>query len=70
MINNNFTDILNQETKQDNINFSNKKIENKKITPFRIFFGSRTHAQITQVIRELKKTNYRPIMSVLGMRYL
>ncbi|KAG2244313.1 hypothetical protein Bca52824_093840 [Brassica carinata] len=33
-----------------------------------IFYASRTHAQITQVIREYRKTAYRVPMAVLGAR--
>ncbi|PRP75077.1 hypothetical protein PROFUN_03913 [Planoprotostelium fungivorum] len=33
-----------------------------------IFYCSRTHSQIAQVVRELKKTIYKPRMSVLGSR--
>jgi hypothetical protein len=42
----------------------------KSVTPFRIYYGSRTHAQISQVLRELKKTSYRPVMAVLGLTVL
>lgn len=33
-----------------------------------IVYTSRTHSQLKQVIRELKTTNYRPRMSILGSR--
>ena len=33
-----------------------------------IIYASRTHSQLTQVIRELKATRYRPRMAVLGSR--
>ena len=33
-----------------------------------IYFCSRTHKQIQQVIDQLKKTEYRPTMAVLGSR--
>ncbi|XP_028548850.1 regulator of telomere elongation helicase 1 homolog [Dendrobium catenatum] len=33
-----------------------------------IIYSSRTHSQLKQVIRELKTTNYRPRMGVLGSR--
>jgi fanconi anemia group J protein len=34
----------------------------------RIFYASRTHAQITQVVAELRKSGYRPSMTVLASR--
>jgi hypothetical protein len=36
----------------------------------KIFFGSRTHKQLVQIIKELKTTTYRPNMTVLGSRDL
>ena len=33
-----------------------------------IVYASRTHSQLTQVIKELKSTSYRPRLSVLGSR--
>ena len=48
-------------------NVGTKKIFKKKIP--RIYFGTRTHKQITQIIRELKKTEYSQVrMSILGSR--
>ena len=41
--------------------------ENKKRQPV-IFYTSRTHAQIANVIKELKKTIYRPINAVISSR--
>ncbi|KAF5186621.1 Fanconi anemia group j protein-like protein [Thalictrum thalictroides] len=41
--------------------------DKKKSIPT-IFYASRTHAQITQVIREYRKTSYRVPMAVLGSR--
>jgi len=32
----------------------------------RIYYATRTHSQIAQVVRELKRTPYRPSMVVLG----
>ncbi|CAN1127669.1 Fanconi anemia group J protein homolog [Linum perenne] len=43
---------------------SNKK---EKVTPT-IFYASRTHAQISQVVREYRKTSYRVPMTVLASR--
>ncbi|XP_011100424.1 Fanconi anemia group J protein [Sesamum indicum] len=45
----------------------NAKKEKKRLAPT-IFYSSRTHTQISQVIREYKKTSYRVPMAVLGSR--
>jgi Fanconi anemia group J protein len=34
----------------------------------KIFFGSRTHKQLSQIIKELKSTAYKVNMTVLGSR--
>ena len=34
----------------------------------RVYYATRTHSQIAQVVRELKRTSYRPAMTVLGSR--
>jgi hypothetical protein len=34
----------------------------------KIFYASRTHSQLSQVVKELKATSYRPKISVLGSR--
>ena len=34
----------------------------------RVYYATRTHSQIAQVVRELKRTAYRPAMTVLGSR--
>ncbi|CAM9479536.1 unnamed protein product, partial [Chrysoparadoxa australica] len=36
--------------------------------PHTIIYTSRTHSQLSQVVRELKRTNYRPRISLLGSR--
>ncbi|XP_052202294.1 uncharacterized protein LOC127808030 isoform X2 [Diospyros lotus] len=46
---------------------TNNKASKKKTTPT-IFYASRTHSQIAQVIREYKKTTYRVPMAVLASR--
>ncbi|KAL6549145.1 hypothetical protein OROHE_008990 [Orobanche hederae] len=46
---------------------ANAKTEKLRLTPT-IFYSSRTHAQIKQVIHEYKKTSYRAPMAVLGSR--
>ena len=33
-----------------------------------VYYATRTHSQIAQVVRELKRTSYRPAMTVLGSR--
>ncbi|KAI3863649.1 hypothetical protein MKW92_053648 [Papaver armeniacum] len=42
--------------------------EKKKTGLPTIVYTSRTHSQLQQVIQELKRTNYRPKMTVLGSR--
>jgi len=39
-----------------------------KIPIPKIYFCTRTHSQIAQIVSELKSTAYRPVMSVLGSR--
>ena len=34
----------------------------------RVYYATRTHSQIAQVVRELKRTAYRPTMTILGSR--
>ncbi|KAI3465455.1 hypothetical protein Pfo_022118 [Paulownia fortunei] len=46
---------------------TNAKKEKPRLAPT-IFYSSRTHTQISQVIREYKKTSYRVPMAVLGSR--
>ncbi|KAL3845893.1 hypothetical protein ACJIZ3_003296 [Penstemon smallii] len=46
---------------------TNSRKEKSRLAPT-IFYVSRTHGQITQVIREYKKTTYRVPMAVLGSR--
>ncbi|PSS31181.1 Fanconi anemia group J protein [Actinidia chinensis var. chinensis] len=46
---------------------TNNKSSKKKTVPT-IFYASRTHTQITQVIREYRKTTYRVPMAVLASR--
>lgn len=43
-----------------------QKSKNRKVPM--IYYASRTHTQITQVIRELRKTKYHVSMAVLGAR--
>jgi len=33
-----------------------------------IYFGTRTHRQIAQIVKELRSTQYRPAMCILGSR--
>ncbi|KAK3010623.1 hypothetical protein RJ639_012326 [Escallonia herrerae] len=46
---------------------ANGKAQKKKNCPT-VFYASRTHSQITQVIREYRKTTYRVPMAVLASR--
>ncbi|XP_074286525.1 uncharacterized protein LOC141611789 isoform X1 [Silene latifolia] len=46
---------------------TNDKGQKKKVVPT-IFYASRTHSQISQVIREYRKTTYRVPMAVLASR--
>lgn len=39
-----------------------------KPLPTRIIYGSRTHTQLKQVVRELKNTCYRPVVATLASR--
>ncbi len=41
---------------------------NNSIRPSVIIYASRTHSQLSQVVRELKSTDYKPKMVVLGSR--
>ncbi|GAB4818658.1 hypothetical protein N2152v2_005704 [Parachlorella kessleri] len=36
--------------------------------PPKIYYATRTHSQIAQVVRELKRSNYRPRMAILASR--
>ena len=46
---------------------SSKEAKNPSKVP-RVYYATRTHSQIAQVVRELKRTPYRPAMVVLGSR--
>ncbi|XP_058098589.1 uncharacterized protein LOC131243331 isoform X2 [Magnolia sinica] len=46
---------------------TNNRIQRKRTTPT-IYYASRTHSQISQVIREYRKTSYRVQMAVLASR--
>lgn len=44
-------------------------VDPKRPKPFpRIFYSSRTHSQLTQVVAELKRSGYRPRMTLLASR--
>lgn len=47
--------------------FQKRVMAKRKRAPL-IVYASRTHGQLAQVVKELKKTGYRPRMSVLGAR--
>ena len=61
-----FLKHIREELKKEKSN-NLKKGENKKRVPI-IFYTSRTHAQISNAIKELKKTVYRPINAVISSR--
>ncbi|WIA10207.1 hypothetical protein OEZ85_010410 [Tetradesmus obliquus] len=42
--------------------------EDEPVVVPKIYYATRTHSQIAQVVRELKRTTYRPKMAVLGSR--
>ncbi|KAG2176311.1 hypothetical protein INT43_005545 [Umbelopsis isabellina] len=42
--------------------------EDWKAEPPKIFYASRTHSQLSQVVKEIKNTKYRPKVCVLGSR--
>ncbi|GJQ13595.1 hypothetical protein GpartN1_g5386.t1 [Galdieria partita] len=46
----------------------NSPASDMEIVPPKIFFATRTHAQIDQVVQELRRTSYRPRMDILGSR--
>lgn len=54
----NYEDSLDSSSHGDNL---------EMIVP-KIFFATRTHAQIHQVVQELRRTSYRPKMDILGSR--
>ena len=47
-------------------------LRNRQVQGFnkntKIFYASRTHSQIKQLVKELKRTCYKPIMTILGSR--
>ncbi len=49
-------------------NVSLNKSSNIKTQAGVIIYASRTHSQLTQVVKELRSTGYRPTMTVLGSR--
>ena len=57
---------IREELKKESDNHSMNE-ENKKRQPV-IFYTSRTHSQIANAIKELKKTVYRPINAVISSR--
>ena len=44
------------------------KASSTKPPPTRIIYGSRTHTQLKQVVRELKNTCYRPVVATMASR--
>lgn len=57
-----------KETDKDTSNTKKKKNEDQTFIP-KIFFGTRTHKQISQITRELKRTAYSSVpMTILSSR--
>ena len=46
-----------------------QSVQDMKVRLPTIVYASRTHSQLTQVIKELKTTSYNPKTTVLGSRY-
>lgn len=46
---------------------SDQTVRSSKQVP-RVFYATRTHAQVAQVVSELRKTSYRPSMCILASR--
>ncbi|KAK9863411.1 hypothetical protein WJX84_010706 [Apatococcus fuscideae] len=49
------------------LNHQEEKPQRRRKPP-KIFYATRTHSQIAQVVRELKRTTYRPKMAILASR--
>ena len=49
-------------------NASQKEVETAKPGPPRIYYATRTHSQIQQVVAELKRCGYKPKMAILGSK--
>lgn len=45
-----------------------EKNSNQRNTPIRLLYSSRTHAQLKQVVKELKTTVYKPFCTTIGSR--
>lgn len=52
------------------ISIAQRGPEGGDAAPIRIIYTSRTHSQLRQVVKELKATCYRPVMSVVASRDL
>ena len=57
-----------QRDRTEDLKRNVEKQQRKKVKGPQIVYASRTHSQLTQVIKELKTTSYRPRLSVLGSR--
>ena len=55
-------------TREDKENDAGSANDKKPPKVPRVYYATRTHSQIQQVVRELKRTAYRPAMVVLGSR--
>jgi hypothetical protein len=59
--------IIDASTDMENISSHDLHTSSLNEVP-KIFFGSRTHKQLAQIIKELKTTSYKPTMTLLGSR--
>ena len=69
-------DFIQEEPKESTQNVEpeleqSQEIESSQIMSIpKIYFCSRTHKQISQIVDQLRKTGYHPKMSILGSRNL
>ena len=57
-----------QPVNGDARSISSSRYGDQSSLPSKIIYTSRTHSQLTQVVKELKASSYRPKVSILGSR--